>query len=30
MLIEKISPAVRLIGRAAGIGFIAWGGWMLL
>ena len=30
MLIEKISPVGRFISRAAGIGLIAWGGWMLL
>jgi predicted metal-binding membrane protein len=29
MLIEKISPAGRFISRAAGIGLITWGGWML-
>ena len=29
MLIEKISPMGRFISRAAGIGLIAWGGWML-
>ncbi|MBU4347844.1 MAG: DUF2182 domain-containing protein [Syntrophaceae bacterium] len=30
MLIEKISPAGRFLSRAAGIGLIAWGGWMLV
>lgn len=29
MLIEKISPAGRFISRTAGLGLIAWGGWML-
>jgi len=29
MLVEKISPAGRFISRSAGIGLIAWGGWML-
>jgi predicted metal-binding membrane protein len=29
MLIEKISPAGRLVSRAAGIGLTAWGIWML-
>ena len=29
MLIEKISPAGRIISRTAGIGLILWGGWML-
>jgi predicted metal-binding membrane protein len=29
MLLEKISPAGRFISRAAGIGLIAWGSWML-
>lgn len=30
MLMEKISPAGQFVSRAAGIGLIAWGGWMLL
>jgi predicted metal-binding membrane protein len=29
MLIEKVSPAGQFISRAAGIGLMAWGGWML-
>jgi predicted metal-binding membrane protein len=29
MLVEKITPAGRPISRAAGVGLVAWGGWML-
>jgi predicted metal-binding membrane protein len=30
VLVEKVAPAGGLLGRVAGVGLVAWGGWMVV